>query len=341
MKASAGRLRLAARRLAAGAWLGLVWLAFSPGAAASAAEWTSPEYGFRLRLPEGNDWQQISPGFSPSPEFALEDAPSGRRFMVFVFGREYSEREWDLSAITNLQWTIRKTFNSDNPAGSRFTFEGLPAYECSAELIKHEVSGLIRVTAVLTEKYSYWIIREKAPGDPAADADLEALRQSFRFTAKPNPPPPPPQTPAWVKWTTGGAIAAALAVIVFLLVRSLRGSGKKKPRRMRYTYSEKAQELAGRPAAGGEGGNDVRRPIPSPGHGPAELEQAMKSAAQGAGRLGIPAIVDSLLSPTQASEPSASGTRPDATPLKLDRRFLKDKPKDQPGEEGNPGEGRQ
>jgi len=335
----AGALRLVPHRLAAGAWLGLVCLAFSLGSAAQASEWTSPECGFKLRLPEGNDWQQISPSFSPPPEFALEDAPSGRRFLVFVFGRDDHEREWDLSAITNLQWTIRKAFNSNDPVGSWFSFEGLPAYECSAEFVKHEISGRIRVTAILTSRYRYWIVREKAPGDPAADADLEALRRSFQFTAKPNPPPPPPKTAAWIMWTTGGAIAAVLAAIVCLLVRSLRGGGSKKPRRMRYTYSEKAQELAGKPAPGKKGGREVRRLIPFPGSGPAGVEQAMKSKGPGEGRLLIPTIVDALTAPSESPESAEPGAKPDTSPLKLDRRFLKDGKRPKEGQDSAEGSG--
>lgn len=342
MEVLAGRLRLVPHRFAACAWFALIWLAFSLNSSAPASEWANPKYGFKLRLPPGDNWQPIKASFMPEPDFAIEDAPSGRRFLVFVWDRSDDEHEWDLSAITNLQYTVRKAFNSNNPVGSWLNFEGLPAYECSAERIINNVSGRIRVTAILTAKYRYLIIREKAPGDPASDPDLEALRLGFQFTEKPSPPPPPPKTAPWVWWTGGGGIALVLGAIAFLLVRSLRGGGRqKKPKRMRYAYSEKAQELAGKPAAGGGRGSQARRPTVSPDFIPPEIGKAMRPQGLGDAQFLITAIVNWLTAPTRARRSAESKAKSEAGPLKLDRRFLEDSKKEKPGEEENPGEGGQ
>ncbi len=310
-------------------------LLFAAAAAASAparaAEWASAEYGFALDLPEGREWltpeltslDQSAIGPSIAPIIALADLQSGRAFMVFAQERDRDEHGWGLAQVNALHHALVHSWSGHDPSGCHCIFQGMPAYECGARRVRVEGSGFVRITAVMSDRFRYCVVREKFPGDPADDQELEAMRRSFRLTGHPQPPPPAPPETNWIAWSAAAGGVLLLAALGFTLLwrRRGRGNGQK---RMRYRYSKKAQELAGNtardwatPAA------DAEPLIAPPRSVLAEQERDAKRMAGASRDLLTRGVVGSFMSLTQAPDPSELHTEPNTGPLKLDRRFLK------------------
>jgi len=305
--------------------------AAAASAPARAAEWTSAEYGFALDLPEDREWitpeltslDQSSIGPSIEPVIALADLRSGRAFMVFAEERDRDERGWGLAQVNALHHALVHSWSGNDPSGYHCTLRGMPAYECGARRVRVEGSGVVRITAVMTDRFSYHVIREKLHGDPADDQELEAMRRSFRLTGNPQPPPPAPPETNWIVWSAAAGGVLLLAALGFTLLwrRRGRGNGQK---RMRYRYSKKAQDLAGNTARDwAEPAADAEPLIAPPRRGLASQERDVKRMAEASTDHLAESVIGSFMSLSQAPDPSELRTQPNTGPLKLDRRFLK------------------
>ena len=110
-------------------------------------------------------------------------------------------------------------------------------------------------------------------------------------------------------------LVGAGALAVFLARRT--GEGEKR-KRMRYSYSEKAQQAAGKSLVPGGPGKLELRPPPVARDGTEELRQAMDGP-----------LVRMIQSTTKRVDASKFGKNIKTTPLKIDRRFLKNAPKEE------------
>ncbi len=303
------------------------------GAGALASEWASADYGFKVTCPDGGNWKPVKIGLLREPVFALAEVDAviparvHRGFSVEAYARESKQYDWCDSGINIVHRALANQHRARKISGRLSTFNGLPAYECTAELVRPDDVGQVRITGILTDRYWYYISIVKFPGDPAADPELQAMFRSFQLTGHPRPPPPPPLMPAWLPGVAVIAIAVVVAASGLLLVQRLRRN-RTRPRRMRYTYSEKAQELAGnRPDAGTAAG----RVEVSLGWDLGQQEREMKSALRSPNLLVARGIAGPLMSMSPPPpDPKEFGKHLGTSPLKLDRRFLKQKPKADP-----------
>lgn len=299
---------------------------------AFAGEFVSQKYGFKLVHPEGHGWARVRTDFDKAPPFALVHKASGRRFMVLVEDRKPHDREWDQGAIASLHAALSQALRAYQPVGRHTSFKGLPAYECSGEFIADDgtTRGRARITGILTERFIFFVSREKITADSDTDKDLGAMWQSFAFTTPPQPPPPPPPEPApeshMGSMIIAAAVGALVMIVIFVRMLLLRRPGKEERRtkRMRYSYSEKAQQAAGAssPVSSPDSEEEFRRRRPPP-NDLAQQEKVLGAAVP------FPLKMwgaDKMLSTADAPNPADFGKRSRKKPLKIDRRFIKNAP---------------
>lgn len=110
-------------------------------------------------------------------------------------------------------------------------------------------------------------------------------------------------------------LVGAAALAVFLARRTGKGEKRK---RARYSYSEKAQQAAGKSLVPGGPEKLELRPPPVARDGTKELRQAMDGP-----------LVRMIQTTTKRVDASKFGKNIKTTPLKLDRRFLKNAPQEE------------
>ncbi len=110
-------------------------------------------------------------------------------------------------------------------------------------------------------------------------------------------------------------LVGAAALAVFLARRTGKGEKRK---RARYTYSEKAQQAAGKSLVPGGPEKLDLRPPPVARDGTEELREAMDGP-----------LVRMIRTTTKGVDASRFGRNIKTTPMKIDRRFLKGAPREE------------